>query len=134
MATTDTDFDYEAEKAEAETLHQAVLAILEQHVGAQNAIQASTLAKMLGLSGKYPDRRVRLAISQLRQQGHLILSSVRGKRGYFMAANEREFEEFCRGHLRRRALAILATYRRMVAAARQQWGEAVQLELLPSVQ
>lgn len=123
-------YDYKSAQT-AENLHNLVLCVLSNHVGANNPIRARDLAQAVGqgFGGKYSDRCVRIAIAQLRRAGHLILSSTGSKPGYFLAANEEEWREFRHSNLRARALDILETDRAMAVAARSYFGDTVQLHL-----
>ena len=123
-------YDYEAAQDQAVVLQEAILGILQEHVGASNAIRARVLTERLGEGvGKYSDRRVRIAIAQLRKAGHLILSSVGSRPGYFLAANEQEWRAFRHANFRARALDILETDKAMALAARGYFGDGVQLVL-----
>ena len=123
-------YDYKAAQTQAIVLQESILAILQDHIGANSPIRARDLARTLGEgTGKYSDRRVRIAISQLRKAGYLILSSVGSKPGYFLAANAEEWRAFRHTNLRARALDILETDRAMAAAARSYFGDTVQLQL-----
>lgn len=103
-----------------------LLALLyTRHVGRQRAIKAKELAAKLGET----ERLVRATISGLRKQGHLILSAVQEPYGYFTAETYDEWREFRNGNLRPRALDILETDRAMNEAARQRWGDTLQLSM-----
>ena len=120
-------YDHNSTRNQAGDLKAAVLEILSRHVGAGTAIQARDIARACALQGKYADRPVREAIRQLRQQGHLILSSVGREPGYFLAASRQEWEEFRDGNLRPRALDILETAKAMGQAAASRWGGVLDL-------
>ena len=122
------DFDLEAAKETAAGRRGALLAyLLENHVGKETAIKAFDLQYLFG---DHTDRPTRLAIQDLRNEGHLILSNSHGEhKGYYMAATLEEYEEFRQFNFRARAMSILVTDRVMAANARRQFGEAVQLDL-----
>lgn len=122
-------YDHNSTRTLAAELKAAVLDILAGHVGARNPIKARDIASRLGRVGRYADRPVREAIRGLRQDGHLILSSVRSPAGYFLAANAGEWEQFRDRNLRPRALDILETSRAMGQAAQVRWGGQLALEL-----
>lgn len=112
-----------------QSLQEQILEILQSHVGRENAVKARTLAMRLGYTGRYADRPIRDAIRELRNNGHLILSSTRTPRGYYLAKDEAEWLEFRDGNLRPRALDILKTSRAMTLAAEERWGPGVQLKI-----
>lgn len=122
------DFDLETAKETAAGRREALLAyLLENHVGKEKAIKAFGLQYLFG---DHTDRPTRLAIQDLRNEGHLILSSSHGEhKGYYMAATRLEYTEFRQFNFRARALSILVTDRAMATAARQQFGDAIQLDL-----
>ena len=122
-------FDTAKMTKKAKELRKDVLAIIAIHIGADNPIKADEIAEMVGLKGKYRDRRVREAIKLLRRDGCLILSSVGKTPGYFLAANEVEWKEFRDGNLRPRALDILETSRAMTQAAQREFGGQAGLDL-----
>jgi ribosomal protein L31E len=119
-------FDYQREKDRAQMLQAAVLSVLSEHVGAENAIKAADLAQAVGERG---DRRVRIAISQLRKRGYLILSSVGRTPGYFIASSWEEWKDFRNKNLRPRAMDILETDRAMRAAAMVRFGRQCPLPI-----
>ena len=120
-------YDHKTTRNWAGDLKAAVLDLLSQHVGAGMAIQARAIAGACGLRGRYADRPVREAVRQLRQEGHLILSSVGREPGYFLAATAEEWEQFRDGNLRPRALDILETAKAMGQAAADRWGGVLDL-------
>jgi len=122
-------YDHNATQAQANELKEAIVEILQGHVGADSAIKAQQIAKQVGRIGRYADRPIREAIRSLRQDGWLILSSTGEPAGYFLAETEGEWVEFRDRNLRPRALDILQTARAMGDAAGIRWGEATQLEL-----
>ena len=122
-------YDHNATKTLADELKEAIIEILQGHIGADNAIKAQQIAKQLNRTGRYADRPIREAIRGLRKDGWLILSSVKKPAGYFLAETEEEWIAFRDRNLRPRALDILQTARAMGDAAGIRWGEATQLEL-----
>ena len=122
-------YDHNATRAQADELKEAIVEILQGHVGADSAIKAQQIAKQLNRTGRYADRPIREAIRALRQDGWLILSSVGNSPGYFLAETEEEWVKFRDRNLRPRALDILQTARAMGDAAGIRWGDATQLEL-----
>jgi len=125
-------YDHNVMQQDAQSLQEAILAILQHHVGANRAIKAADIAHSLGRRGKYADRPIREAIKTLRRDGYLILSSIREPYGYFLAATESEWQDFRDTNLRPRALDILETAKAMSHAAQRQWGATaaiIQLNL-----
>ena len=122
-------YDHNATRTLADGLKEAIIEILQEHIGADSAIKAQQIAKQLNRTGRYADRPVREAIRGLRKDGWLILSSVSSPAGYFLAETEEEWIAFRDRNLRPRALDILETSRAMGDAAGIRWGEATQLEL-----
>lgn len=99
--------------------------------GEENAI---TTADLLRLTGLRNARELRAQISKERGEGHLILSSCRGRGGYFMpsegAEGRAEVERFC-ATLRARAVNTL----RALQSARKALGVLEgQLELSGDVE
>ena len=122
-------YDHNATQTLADELKDAILEILQDHIGADSAIKARQIAKQLDRTGRYADRPIREAIRSLRKDGWLILSSVKKPAGYFLAETEAEWVEFRDRNLRPRALDILETAGAMGRAAGTRWGDATQLEL-----
>lgn len=84
---------------------QTVLSALERRVGKANGITATKLVIWLSdRSSAADERRLRACIENLRTAGNRIMG-LPGD-GYYMAANEAEFEEGLR-FLRNRALTSL---------------------------
>jgi hypothetical protein len=116
-----------AKKTAAERKGALLAYLIENHVGKEKAIKAFDIQYLFGDS---TDRPTRLAIQELRNEGHLILSNAHGEnKGYYMAASLEEYQEFRQYNFRSRAMSILVTDKAMATAARQQFGDAVQLDL-----
>jgi len=112
-------------------LDRALLRVLSFHVGHQNAIGQNALVRMLQLEGSFvQERQARQCIHDLRRQGHLICSAPGESGGYYLAASLAEFIEFCDQELHLKALDMLETESAMRAAARQQFGEASQPQMI----
>ena len=77
-----------------------LLAILARHIGRGNGITAKQLADANDL----PERKVRLFISELRDDGNAICGTPQD--GYFIAQTPEELEETCE-FLRHRAMHSL---------------------------
>ena len=87
----------------------AVLHVLSQHIGRARGIKAAALVREIrqpiGIANLFNERRLRICISELREDGIAVCGLPR--RGYFIAENDEELEETCR-FLRSRAMHSLA--------------------------
>jgi len=112
-------------------LDRALIRILAQHKGKQNAIKKGVILNILGKMGiKATDRQVRKKIADLRKDGYLICSYASGDGGYYMATNLLEVDEFLHAEFESRVADLSETQRIMKHTARQQFGEGVQMGLL----
>lgn len=94
--------------------------------GEDDAVRGEFLASTLAIS----ERAVRELVESLRRDGHLVGSS---NRGYFLISTWEELESAA-GHLRSRALSMLATRSAMEHAAAAKFGaEALRLFSLEEV-
>ena len=75
---------------EAATLPGRILAILVENHRTGERITAMQLAKHLGYRD---DRNVRLAIDLLLDKGYCIVSSVRGRKGYYLADDQADIDQ-----------------------------------------
>lgn len=87
-------------------MKHAVLAALQRHIGADAGVAAAALARHLDI----PERRLRQAISALREDGIAICGHPRS--GYYIAETAEELEHCCR-FLRARAMHSLAIEARL---------------------
>jgi len=110
-------------------LETALLKILSQRVGRANAVKKGEITALLLQMGFHVsnERQVRLAISKLRKDGHLIGST--NTDGYFMCADRKEYEFVKQSELMARVVDILDTVRVLDRAASERWGEGVQESL-----
>lgn len=109
-----------------------VLAILEHHQGRENAISRSALLLELATGGNPThDRVCRAAINALRKSGTPICSTGGIAGGYFLAASQKELEDYIDCELHSRAMDLLEQEKamRQGAAAWLQRGETKQLAL-----
>lgn len=112
-------------------LERALLRTLSYHSGKANAIGRGMLMHELhGLGMEVGERVMRHAIHKLRREGQLICSAPGEDGGYYLAATLEEFREFCERELHPKAMDMLETESAMKEAARQQFGEAVQVRLI----
>lgn len=111
-------------------LKSAILEILKGHTGKCEAIGGKSLLISLVRSGHKTDqRRMRLAISDLRRSGYLICSAPGAAGGYYMPANRAEFEEFLHTEYLAKIADMQETLHAMQSAARRQFTPN-QLDLL----
>ena len=112
-------------------LDRAMLRVLSYHTGKARAIGRELLVQELhSLGMDVGERMARKCIHDLRRAGHLICSTPGEFGGYYLAADLAEFREFCDRELHPKALDMLETESAMKAAARQQFGEAVQPSMM----
>ena len=92
----------------------AVLQALGRHIGRARGIKASALVREvrqpLGIAGLLNERRLRICISELREDGIAVCGHPRT--GYFIAENNEELEESCQ-FLRTRAMHSLVLESRL---------------------
>jgi hypothetical protein len=112
-------------------LERATLRVLSFHLGREHAVGRGELVYALRLEGcEVSERQARQCIHDLRRAGHLICSAPGEAGGYYMAVSLAEFREFCDRELHPKAIDMLETESAMKAAARQKFGEGVQLGLV----
>lgn len=112
-------------------LGDAVLEVLSNHRGIENAIGRGTLVWHLRTMGyPYHERIVRECIKQLRRAGNLICSVPGEHGGYYLATSREEFLEFDRIELGAKIADMNETRKAMWKAMQEQFGEAVQERLL----
>jgi hypothetical protein len=112
-------------------LERAMLRVLSFHTGKAHAIGRNAIVRDLQRVGLYAsERQARQCIHDLRRGGHLICSAPGENGGYYLAADLAEFREFCDRELHPKAMDMLETESAMKAAARQQFGEAVQPQMI----
>jgi hypothetical protein len=122
---------YEAEIRELEPgIKRAVLRVMSAHIGKGKTVSKSDLladVRRLGFGGDLAattfERKVRLAIVELRKEGHLICSSS-GDGGYYVASTWQEYDEFARVEYREKITDMAETLRAMDNAAAQTIGPA----------
>lgn len=98
--------------APSESLGARIVNLLSaHHRGLSNGIHARHLSAKLGLEGEHGMRVLRLAISQLREDGIPIAGTP--ALGYFVATNADELNDFCIKFLEGRALHSLKVSSRL---------------------
>jgi hypothetical protein len=111
-------------------IERAMLRIMDFHTGKAQAIGRGRLVRDLEALGiDAGERQARQCIHDLRRAGHLICSMPGEDGGYYLAASLAEFREFCERELHPKAMDLLETETAMKAAARAQFGDAVQTGL-----
>lgn len=85
-------------KAEKTRLRAEVMRILERHHGKENAITGKALALALRMPD---DRKIRVTIDELIEEGVAIAASVSQPAGFFIVRTEHEAHEYI-GVLKRR--------------------------------
>jgi predicted DNA-binding transcriptional regulator YafY len=112
-------------------LDRAMLRVVSFHTGRKRALGRYLIVEALRLEGfDVSERQARQCIHDLRRAGHLICSAPGEEGGYYLAASLDEFREFCERELHPKALDMLETESAMKAAARQQFGEASQPQMI----
>ena len=110
-------------------LEKAVVQVLKYHVGKEQAIKKDAILADLKNMGYTPhERQFRDAVRNLRRDGWLVGSFSAD--GYFLIANKAEFDQFANTEIRPRIADLSETLSAMETAARQRFGEAVQVGLL----
>ena len=111
-------------------LNAAILSILSHHIGRNNAISRGGLCLELDRAGfNVHERLMRLAISQLRKRGNMIGSAPGNDGGYYMIADQDEFDEFARTEYRAKILDMQETLTAMQREASRRWPKPGQLSL-----
>ena len=82
---------YTLTAAEAQDLPGRILAVLVECRAQKRRITGKQLAARFGYRD---DRKVRVAIGKLILKGHIILSSTRGVKGYFLSDSSAEVNEY----------------------------------------
>lgn len=104
--------------------------ILLFHVGRKNAISRKKLLRSVAATtDPLTDRQLRLAISQMRNEGHLICSRGGHGGGYWMAENLGELLEFIERELKSRAYDMLRTAKKMEASGMHKLTQQIGLIL-----
>jgi hypothetical protein len=112
-------------------LDRAMLRVVGFHTGKGHAIGRNALVKMLQLEGfDVDERQASQCIHDLRQAGHLICSAPGESGGYYKAATLAEFREFDQMEFTAKIADMSETRQAMRIAAREQFGDAVQVALI----
>jgi hypothetical protein len=112
-------------------LDRAVLRLMLFHAGHERAIGRVELVMSVRMMGfDVHERLVRHCIRGLRREGHLICSAPGEDGGYYMAETLAEFEEFAQHEFLAKIGDMSETLAAMRAAAKETFGDALQLELI----
>lgn len=110
-------------------IDRGIMNVLRFHVGKERAIQKGEILEDMKCMGYYcHERQFRERIHELRRQGWLIASLSAD--GYYLVANKIEYSEFRDSEFTARIDDLSITRSAMDTAAKQQFGEAVQVWLL----
>lgn len=110
-------------------IDRGIMSVLRFHVGKERAIQKGEIIEDMKRMGYYcHERQFRERIHELRRQGWLIASLSAD--GYYLVANKIEYSEFRESEFTARIDDLSITRSAMDTAAKQQFGEAVQVGLL----
>jgi hypothetical protein len=111
-------------------LDRAVLRVLSQRVGREQAVGRGQLVRLVGQGGfQANERQIRAMIKELRRQGHLICSASGESGGYWMAANRKEVEQFGQQEFEAKISDMSETWKAMRKSADEKFGTAVQERL-----
>jgi hypothetical protein len=106
------------------SVYQAMLKVLDFHVGRSNAISRADLVTAIAQHGfRISEREARQCINDLRKDGHPICSTGGEGGGYWMAANWDELNEYLEREVISRISDLSDQARALRKAARQRWGE-----------
>lgn len=113
-------------------VEREILRILDGHRGRISALLGAKLFNQLLLAGFEikDERKMRDVIHGLRRLGYLICAAPGEKGGYYMATSLIEADEFCDRELHPKGMDILETESVFRRSARQQYGEATQINML----
>ena len=110
-------------------LERAILRVLSFHIGRAKAISRQDLIGELlnhGFDYRKEDRPVRLAINQMRKQGHPICSTGGIGGGYFLAVDWAELNEYLQAEIHARAMDLLEQEKAMRDGGSRLWGSQSQ--------
>ncbi len=122
-------------------LDREVLYVLQFHIGKGNAIERWDLVERI--TGEYvpeafrnddnpDDRKIRMAVSRLRAEGHLICDLGDGN-GRYIAANEKEFWELYHYYVKPIKVRVEIA-RAMKQAALRKWPDLNQPSLFDTLE
>jgi hypothetical protein len=110
-------------------LERAVVQILKNHIGKENALHLDQLAIFLIDLGFHAEKRqIRIAIRNLRREQWLI--GALPSEGYYIISSKAEFNEFVDKEFKPKITDMAETLRIMRNSANERFGEAIQGALL----
>ena len=121
-----------------EGIERVVFNVLMDHVGAEHAIKRNDsvdarsgqatagLVTKVNRYVKADDRQIRVAIANLRKDGHLIASCSSAEGGYYLPNTLTEFNEFVEREFDAKIRDMSETRGAMMQAAQRLWGKAYQ--------
>jgi hypothetical protein len=92
-----------------------LLNILRQHQGRLNPITGKELARLLSQND---DRKIRMLIEELIEEGHAIVGATQSPMGYFIAVTVQEVKE-CTESLKSRGIQIFMRRQKLLKNASQ---------------
>lgn len=110
-------------------LDRIVLRTVSRYTAARPISRGELVAAVAMMGFHAKERQVRETIKTLRRQGHLICSMPGNDGGYYMAKNRQEYEDFRRAEYAAKIADMAETMRAMDAAAREKFGDGVQIGL-----
>ena len=125
------EFDPTIERAKIQPdLLSALTTVIGQHVGADKAIGRYNLLQAVRALGVHTDeRRMRLAISELRRTGYPVASMPGHRGGYYQPKDIDEFQEFLLREYEAKILDMRETVRAMRQAAPSFFARKTQFRL-----
>ncbi|MEN6481670.1 MAG: hypothetical protein ABFD29_05795 [Anaerolineaceae bacterium] len=127
---TKQKFHYEIDLASMPPgLDRAVLRVISK-ITAEKPISRDKLVigvHSLGFAAN--ERQIRETIKKLRRQGYLICATPGENGGYYMAMNASEYQDFRNSEYAAKIKDMSETMRAMDQAAKQQFGDGVQIGL-----
>lgn len=122
---------YKASDTEMQDYAPRIRAVLASHNGRNRAINADHIAAQVGITGKNANRRVRMIVARMIDDGALIGSSPHEPRGYWLIQDRDEVRDVL-ANWRNRSIAIMRRYKILSDRAFQEFGipvEQIKMEL-----
>lgn len=107
-----------------EGVNEEIVKTLKQHVGIDNAISNSALARKCGVT----EREIRSAINELRLNGFAICSSRKNEGGYYMPSKPEEMDA-CLAEFEKSWHTTLTIWARLRGMKMKQIIKKVQMEI-----
>ncbi len=110
-------------------LDRIVLRTVTRYTAARPISRGELVAAVAMMGFHASERQVRETIKTLRRHGHLICSMPGNDGGYYLARSRREYEDFRAAEYAAKISDMSETMRAMDAAAREKFGDGVQIGL-----